>query len=205
MVSLSTEPKSKPDSADKIVSGARWLWRLTCLVAGLLCATTPASAKAAANPEVLRLATTTSTADSGLLNAILGDFENRHQVRVDVIAVGTGQALALGRAGDADVLLVHARDREEAFLAEGHGSHRQDVMFNDFVLVGPREDPPIPDRRRIFCKRSSGWRYRAPSSCHAVMIPALTPGRWVSGSSAASSRIPQIAGTMRLAREWARL
>ena len=91
--------------------------------------------------ELNLLATTTSTADSGLLGAILGDFEHSHQVRVDVIAVGTGQALALGRAGDADVLLVHARDREEAFLAEGHGSHRQDVMFNDFVLGGPREAP----------------------------------------------------------------
>ena len=91
--------------------------------------------------DVLRLATTTSTADSGLLNAILSDFETRFQARIDVIAVGTGQALALGRAGDADVLLVHAPEREEEFLAAGHATHRSAVMYNDFVLVGPRDDP----------------------------------------------------------------
>jgi tungstate transport system substrate-binding protein len=89
---------------------------------------------------VLRLATTTSTADSGLLGALLPEFEESHGVRVDVIAVGTGQALALGRAGDADVLLVHARDREEAFVAAGHGIERRDVMYNDFVIVGPVAD-----------------------------------------------------------------
>lgn len=89
----------------------------------------------------LRLATTTSTADSGLLDAILPEFEERHGVRVDVVAVGTGQALALGRAGDADALLVHARAREDAFVAAGHGVERRDVMYNDFVLVGPSADP----------------------------------------------------------------
>jgi tungstate transport system substrate-binding protein len=92
-------------------------------------------------PEVLRLATTTSTADSGLLDAILPDFEERHNARVDVVAVGTGQAIELGAAGDADVILVHARAREDAFVADGHGPYRRDVMFNDFILVGPASDP----------------------------------------------------------------
>jgi tungstate transport system substrate-binding protein len=92
-------------------------------------------------PQVLRLATTTSTADSGLLDAILPAFEEEHNARVDVVAVGTGQALALGEAGDADVLLVHARSREDEFLAAGHGTARYDVMYNDFILVGPAEDP----------------------------------------------------------------
>lgn len=92
-------------------------------------------------PEVLRLATTTSTADSGLLDAILPDFEEANNARVDVIAVGTGQAIELGEAGDADVILVHARAREDAFIAEGHGAERWDVMYNDFVLVGPPADP----------------------------------------------------------------
>lgn len=92
-------------------------------------------------PQTLRLATTTSTDDSGLLDAILPDFEAATNSRVDVIAVGTGQAIALGEAGDADLILVHARSREEAFVAEGHGTERFDVMFNDFVLVGPPEDP----------------------------------------------------------------
>lgn len=92
-------------------------------------------------PEVLRLATTTSTADSGLLDAILPAFEEEHNAQVDVVAVGTGQAIELGEAGDADVLLVHARSREDAFLAEGHGTARYDVMYNDFVIVGPPADP----------------------------------------------------------------
>ena len=92
-------------------------------------------------PEVLRLATTTSTADSGLLDAILPVFEKANNARVDVVAVGTGQAIELGEAGDADVILVHARAREDAFVAEGHGTQRYDVMYNDFVIVGPTDDP----------------------------------------------------------------
>ncbi len=95
----------------------------------------------AQEPEVLRLATTTSTADSGLLEAILPAFEETYNARVDVVAVGTGQAIELGEAGDADVILVHARAREDAFVAEGHGVVRTDVMYNDFVLVGPVDDP----------------------------------------------------------------
>ena len=95
----------------------------------------------AKEPQVLRLATTTSTADSGLLDAILPSFEEKYNARVDVVAVGTGQAIALGEAGDADVILVHARAREDAFVEEGHGTGRFDVMYNDFILVGPADDP----------------------------------------------------------------
>lgn len=89
----------------------------------------------------LALATTTSTENSGLLAAILPDFEARYGASVEVIAVGTGQALELGRNGDADVVLVHARELEDAFVAEGYGVNRQDVMYNDFVIVGPPADP----------------------------------------------------------------
>jgi tungstate transport system substrate-binding protein len=89
----------------------------------------------------LVLATTTSTDDSGLLKAILPDFEARYGATVEVIAVGTGQAIQLGENGDADVILVHAREREDAFVAEGYGVNRQDVMYNDFVIVGPASDP----------------------------------------------------------------
>ncbi|HEY86102.1 MAG TPA: solute-binding protein [Chloroflexi bacterium] len=94
-------------------------------------------------PEVGRLvlATTTSTDNSGLLNAIFPDFEARYKADVEVIAVGTGQAIQLGENGDADVILVHARSREDAFVADGYGVNRQDVMYNDFVIVGPSEDP----------------------------------------------------------------
>ncbi|MGB7338957.1 MAG: substrate-binding domain-containing protein [Phototrophicaceae bacterium] len=93
------------------------------------------------NDDRLILATTTSTHDSGLLDAILPSFEAQFGVTVDVVAVGTGQALALGEAGDADVLLVHAREREDAFVDAGYGSARFDVMFNDFVIIGAADDP----------------------------------------------------------------
>ena len=89
----------------------------------------------------LILATTTSTYDSGLLDAILPEFEEQTGITVEVIAVGTGQALALGEQGDADVLLVHARAREDAFMEAGHGVRREDVMYNDFVVLGPPNDP----------------------------------------------------------------
>ena len=92
-------------------------------------------------PPRLRLATTTSTRDSGLLDALLPAFEREVRARVDVIAVGTGQALRLGEAGDVDVVLVHARVAEDAFMASGNGARREDVMHNTFELLGPARDP----------------------------------------------------------------
>ncbi len=89
----------------------------------------------------LVLATTTSTDDSGLLDFLLPDFETEAGVVVDVIAVGTGQALQIGKDGNADVLLVHARALEDEFMAEEHGIRREDVMYNDFVIIGPADDP----------------------------------------------------------------
>ncbi|MBO8127299.1 MAG: substrate-binding domain-containing protein [Firmicutes bacterium] len=89
----------------------------------------------------LILATTTSTANSGLLDYLLPEFEEKYDVRVDVVAVGTGQAIALGERGDADVILVHARPAEDKFVAEGYGVNRRDVMYNDFVILGPESDP----------------------------------------------------------------
>jgi tungstate transport system substrate-binding protein len=100
--------------------------------------TEPAQPEEAAK---LILATTTSTQDSGLLDYILPDYQDEHNVQVEVIAVGTGQAIALGEDGNADVLLVHARAREDAFMDAGHGVRREDVMYNDFVIVGPPSDP----------------------------------------------------------------
>ena len=89
----------------------------------------------------LRLATATSTRDSGLLDQILPKFEQQHDMRVEVIATGTGRAIKLGEAGDVDVLLVHAREAEQAFLAAGHGVRREAMMKNQFELVGPADDP----------------------------------------------------------------
>ncbi|MBE0410616.1 MAG: substrate-binding domain-containing protein, partial [Anaerolineales bacterium] len=91
--------------------------------------------------EVLLLATTTSTQDSGLLDIILPDFTKATGIKVDVIAVGTGQAIAIGADGNVDVVLVHARALEEQFMADGHGVRREDVMYNDFIIVGPADDP----------------------------------------------------------------
>lgn len=96
---------------------------------------------AAAAPSKAILATTTSTADSGLLDVILPDFQQRFNAEVDVVAVGTGQALEIGSRGDADVVLVHSRSGEDKFVADGNATERFDVMYNDFIVVGPSEDP----------------------------------------------------------------
>jgi len=90
---------------------------------------------------VLRLATTTSTRDSGLLDKLIPRFEAEQGVRVDILAAGTGKALKLGEVGDVDVVLVHARAAEEAFMAAGHGVRRESLMFNYFELIGPPDDP----------------------------------------------------------------
>jgi len=117
------------------------------MIAGLVAgcgqpAPTPA-APTVARPEAgrLLLATTTSTRDSGLLEFILPDFEQAFNVKVDVVAVGSGQAMKLGEDGNADVLLVHSPAAEQAFMAANHGTRREDVMYNDFVVVGPATDP----------------------------------------------------------------
>jgi tungstate transport system substrate-binding protein len=113
------------------------LWLIPILLLGLLAG----CANPGAESDRLILATTTSTQDAGLLDAILPDYEQSTGIEVNVIAVGTGAALKLGEDGNADVLLVHARAREDAFMAAGHGVRREDVMYNDFVVVGPPSDP----------------------------------------------------------------
>jgi tungstate transport system substrate-binding protein len=87
------------------------------------------------------MSTTTSTDNSGLLNVLLPPFEKQCNCKVDVIAVGTGKALKLGEQGDVDVVLVHARALEDRFIANGFGVNRRDVMYNDFVVIGPANDP----------------------------------------------------------------
>lgn len=98
------------------------------------------AAAAVAEPFIV-VQSTTSTQNSGLLDAILPGFEQASGIEVRVVAVGTGQAIRNATNGDGDVLLVHARAAEEAFVAEGWGVERFDVMYNDFVLVGPSSDP----------------------------------------------------------------
>ena len=91
--------------------------------------------------EHLRLSTTTSTENSGLLRVVLPPFEERFHLKVDVISVGSGKALKLAENGDVDVVLSHAPELEEAFMKAGFGVNRRDVMYNDFVIVGPPSDP----------------------------------------------------------------
>lgn len=94
-----------------------------------------------AQDRFITVSSTTSTEQSGLFKHLLPVFQAKTGIQVRVVAVGTGQALDIGRRGDADVVFVHAKSLEEKFLAEGHGVKRFDVMYNDFVLVGPKLDP----------------------------------------------------------------
>lgn len=96
---------------------------------------------AGADERFITLASTTSTEQSGLFAHILPIFRAASGIEVRVVAVGTGQAIAIGQRGDADALLVHDRPGEDRFVAEGHGLDRRDVMYNDFVVVGPKADP----------------------------------------------------------------
>jgi len=92
-------------------------------------------------PTTLVLATTTSTQDSGLLDVLIPAFEKQYNVKVKTLAVGTGEALKMGEKGDADVLLVHSKAAEEEFVKNGFGLERVQVAYNDFIIVGPAEDP----------------------------------------------------------------
>lgn len=89
----------------------------------------------------LKLATTTSTYETGLLDYILPHFEKKHNAKIHIISVGTGKAIKLGENGDVDIILVHAREAEDKFVSDGYGVNRRDVMYNDFVILGPKEDP----------------------------------------------------------------
>ncbi|MDF2681695.1 MAG: hypothetical protein K0R47_2885 [Brevibacillus sp.] len=109
-------------------------------------ASAPAAPASSPPPEAkqakeITLATTTSTQDSGLLDYLLPIFEQQSGIKVKVVAVGTGQAIKLGEDGNADVLLVHARKSEDEFVSKGFGSNAYDVMYNQFYIVGPADDP----------------------------------------------------------------
>ena len=120
-------------------------WAILCICMLLLCACgkTSGDAKAAESKGTLILATTTSTKDSGLLDEILPVFESATGYRVDVVSVGSGEAMKMGENGEADVLLVHSPASEKAFVEAGHADEdgRKDVMYNDFILIGPKDDP----------------------------------------------------------------
>jgi len=116
-------------------------FRISSLASAVLIGTLAHCASAAAQDRSIVVASTTSTEDSGLFDYLLPIFKAKTGIEVKVIAQGTGQALDTARRGDADVVFVHARAQEEKFLAEGFAVKRFDVMYNDFVLVGPKSDP----------------------------------------------------------------
>jgi tungstate transport system substrate-binding protein len=107
------------------------------LLAAMLCLALPAESQ----QRYITVASTTSTEQSGLFKHLLPIFEKKTGIQVRVVALGTGQALDMGRRGDADVVFVHARALEEKFVAAGYGVRRHEVMYNDFVLIGPKSDP----------------------------------------------------------------
>jgi len=115
--------------------------RFCALAFVALCSLIVVQAPATAEERSIVVASTTSTEDSGLFGYLLPIFKQKTGIDVKVVAQGTGQALDTARRGDADVVFVHARAQEEKFLAEGFGVKRFDVMYNDFVLIGPKSDP----------------------------------------------------------------
>jgi tungstate transport system substrate-binding protein len=112
----------------------RWLWLAAIFVASI-------QGTALAQDRSITVASTTSTEQSGLFGHLLPRFTAASGIEVKVVAVGTGQALDIGRRGDADVVFVHDKAAEEKFLGEGFGVRRFDVMYNDFVIAGPKADP----------------------------------------------------------------
>lgn len=159
---------------------------------------------------LLKLATTTSTDNSGLLKAILPSFQEKTGYEVQVVAVGTGKALKMGRDGDVDVVLVHARAAEEKFVEDGNGEKRYGVMYNDFVLVGPEADAAgvketktaasalknIAAKEAIFVSRGddSGTHKKEKSLWSGAEV---TPdGSWYREAGQGMGKVLQIAGEM---------
>jgi len=174
-----------------IVHSARRGW----LVAAVLLAAAFVAAPAAAKAEYITVASTTSTQNSGLFGHILPLFTKATGIEVRVVAVGTGAAIRLARAGDADVLLVHHKASEEAFVASGFGARRHPFMYNDFILVGPNGDPAgvktagdviaalkrVEVRRSVFLSRGDGsGTHKRERELWATsgIDPSLASGTW---------------------------
>lgn len=178
---------------------------LLLLLTGLLGISTTHAAK-----NMLRLATTTSTDNSGLMQVLVPAFEKHNNIRVHVIAVGTGKALRLAREGDVDIVLVHAREAEEKLVADGYGVNRRDVMYNDFVIVGPASDPAeirglngaiaamarIADSRSIFVSRGDNSGTNKKEITLWIQAGAKPGGAWYREAGQGMGKVLQIAGEM---------
>ncbi len=132
--------KSAPQPVPHLSAPWPRRWRAWALL-GLL-------ASGAAMAQSIVVASTTSTEQSGLFSHLLPEFKKASGIDVKVVALGTGQAIDIARRGDADVLFVHDKVAEEKFVADGFAAKRQDVMYNDFVLIGPKADPAADQGQR---------------------------------------------------------
>ncbi len=164
----------------------------------------------AANNNLIRLATTTSTDSSGLLNKILPSFTTDSGYKVHIIAVGTGKALRLGKDGDVDIVLVHAPNAEDKFIESGYGLKRHPVMYNDFVIVGPKSDPAklssatsakqaftqIRNTKSLFISRGddSGTHKKELSIWN--MLNIVPSGSWYRESGQGMGRVLQMANEL---------
>ncbi len=146
-----------------------------------------------AQQKTVILATTTSTQDSGLLDVLLPIFEKKTSYFVKTIAVGSGQAMAMGQKGEADVLLVHSPDAEKKFMAESYGINRRLVMHNDFIIVGPPEDPA-----KIKGMKSSVEAFKRMASTKALFISRGDN----SGTNAKEKAIWKVAGIKPEGEKW---
>ena len=151
-------------------------------------------AAAAAEEKSITVASTTSTQDSGLFGHLLPLFKAKTGIDVKVVAQGTGQALDTARRGDADVVLVHARPQEEKFVAEGFGVKRHPVMYNDFIVVGPKSDPAGVKGNDVTAALEKIARHEAPFASRADK----------SGTHAAELRYWKAAGIDRPSGAWYR-
>jgi tungstate transport system substrate-binding protein len=146
-----------------------------------------------AQPKTVILATTTSTQDSGLLDVLLPIFEKKTSYFVKTIAVGSGQAMAMGQKGEADVLLVHSPAAEKKFVAEGYGINRRLVMHNDFIIVGPPEDPV-----KLKGMKSSSEAFKKIASGNALFLSRADK----SGTNAKEMDIWKAAGIKPEGEKW---
>ena len=183
------------------------------LLVSLFLSINPVFAKSTGDNKPIKLATTTSTENSGLLKAILPEFEKDTGYKVHTIAVGTGKALRMGRDGDVDVLLVHAKKAEDKFMADGDGEERLGVMYNDFVIVGPKSDPAklvgaknttealnkISSSKSSFISRGddSGTHKKELSLWKSANIDIKeNSGKWYLEAGQGMGKVLQIAGEM---------
>ena len=143
------------------------------------------------------MASTTSTVNSGLFDYLLPKFSNKFKMQIRVVGVGTGQALRIARRGDADVLFVHHKESELAFVRDGFGVKRLNVMYNDFIIVGPQVDPA-----KIKKTKTAAAAYQAIAQSRAVFVSAPTKKVLQSGNRQSIPSRNQLFGTRNLVPAW---